>query len=235
MELLREGAASLGIRLCLAREEKFHRYFEEMTRWNGRVNLTSVTGWEEVQTVHYLDSLTVSLAVPKDILESGSFVDVGSGGGFPGVPLAIVFPGLRATLIESTGKKADFLVALNEALALPHVDVRRGRAETLAHQGDLRENFDFAVARALGSMSVVAELTLPYCRVGGTVVAQKTLGIDEELRRAEPAFRALGGRLREIKEVEGAGDSKVLVVLEKIEPTPDRYPRRPGIPAKRPL
>ena len=235
MEILREGAAALGIQLTLAREEKFRRYYDEMTRWNARVNLTSITKWEEVQARHYVDSLTVSLAVPRDILESGRFVDVGSGGGFPGVPLAIAFPGLRATLIESTGKKVDFLVALKEALALPHVDILKGRAETLAHRTDLRESFDFAVARAVGSIPVLAELTLPYCRVGGRVVAQKTLGIDDELRSAETAFQVLGGRLRGIKEIEGAGDSRALVVLEKIEPTPDRYPRRPGIPTKRPL
>ena len=237
MEKLRAGATGLGIGLSDAQIEQFRRYYEVLTDWNSRINLTSVTGREEVQTTHFLDSLTVSLAIPRDLLKEGCFADVGSGGGFPGIPLKIAFPGLRATLIESTAKKTAYLRELCGRLGLSGVDVRTGRAETLAHDPELREQFDIVLARALAGMAVLTELTLPFCRMGGRVVAQKKLGIDEELSRAEGAITSMGGTFRELREVElrELGEPRALVVLEKVGSTPDRYPRRPGMPAKRPL
>ena len=168
--------------------------------------------------------------------DSGRLADVGSGAGFPGVPLKIVFPGLQTTLIESTGKKTAFLDHLAGDLDLK-LDVRKGRAETLAHEPDLRESFDFVTSRAVAGMAVLAELCLPFCRVGGTVVAQKKGDIEEEIDNAGRAIDAMGGRLKEVKEVSvaGLGDGRRLVLLEKVRPTPDGYPRRPGVPAKRPL
>ena len=192
-----------------------------------------MTRWEDVQTTHFLDSLTVRLGMSSD---SGRLADVGSGAGFPGVPLKIVFPGLQTTLIESTGKKTAFLHHLAGDLDL-EMDVRKGRAETLAHEPDLRESFDFVTSRAVAGMAVLAELCLPFCRVGGTVVAQKKGDIEEEIANAGRAIDAMGGRLKEVKEVSlsGLGEARRLVLLEKVRPTPDRYPRRPGVPAKRPL
>ena len=237
MELLTEGAEVLGIHLSPTQIEQFRRYHEELARWNAKVNLTSVTGWKEVQTRHFLDSLTVSLAIPRSLLQSGRFVDVGSGAGFPGIPLKVAFPGLGATLIDSTGKRTAFLLALRDALGMPDVDVRTGRAETLAHDPELRESFDVVLVRAVAAMAATAELTLPFCRIGGMVVAQKKLGVEEEIGRAQRAIQTTGGRLKEVREVsvKGLGEARELVVLEKVGPTPDRYPRRPGIPVKRPL
>ena len=237
MELLKTGAAELGIHLSETQLGLFRRYYRELVEWNARINLTSVTGWEEVQARHFLDSLTVSLALPSGTLESGRFVDVGSGAGFPGVPLKIAFPGLRAMLIESTGKKVNFLLGLKDALGLCDLDVRIGRAETLAQDPGLREAFDFVVGRALADMAVLAELTLPFCRVGGVAIAQKKLNLDEELERARGAIDAMGGELREVKEVrvQQLGEPRCLVVMAKVRPTPDRYPRRSGMPKKRPL
>ena len=237
MELLKAGASALGVHLSLAQVDQFRRYYQELADWNTRVNLTSMTGWEEVQTRHFLDSLTVSVAIPDGLLESCRFVDIGSGGGFPGMPLRIAFPDLSATLIESTAKKTAFLVHLNNVLGFSDVDVQTGRAETLAHDPELRETFDLVLTRALASTAVLAELTLPFCRKGGIVVAQKKLGIQEELTQAQRAIETVGGVLREVREValKDLGDARGLVVLEKTGPTPERYPRRPGIPAKRPL
>ena len=234
--LLTQGAAEIGVSLSLAQIEQFSRYYPAMMEWNARVNLTSVTQWAKVQTTHFLDSLTVCLGMPSDGLGSGRLVDVGSGAGFPGVPLKIVFPELDTTLIESTGKKTAFLRHLRDTLHLD-LDVRTGRAETLGHDPELREKFNFVAARAVGSMSVLAELCLPFCRLGGTVIAQKKGDIEEEVERAEDAIDALGGRLKEIIDVSasGLGDGRRLVLLEKVSPTPAGYPRRPGIPAKRPL
>lgn len=237
MKSLTAGAAALGIRLNATQLAQFHRYYQELTDWNTRVNLTSITGWEEVQARHFLDSLTVSLAIPRDLLESGRFVDVGSGAGFPGLPLKIAFPSLRATLVDSTAKKTAFLVALRDGLGLSGVDVLTGRAETLAHEPTLRESFDFVLVRGVASMAALAEITLPFCRVGGVVIAHKKLGIEDEMARAQRAIEVVGGGVREMREVAlwQLNDSRGLVVLEKLRPTPAQYPRRPGIPAKRPL
>ena len=237
MELLRQGAAKLGIRLCLAQVAQFQQYYETVSEWNTRVNLTSVTGREQVQTVHFLDSLTACLAIPGRMLESGRFVDVGSGAGFPGVPLKIAFPGLRATLIDSSAKKTRFLVELIRILGLSDIEVLTERAEDLAHNPDLRERFDFVVARAVAKVPALAELSLPFCRVGGIVVLHKKLDVEEEVQRGLKAVEALGGAFRGIEEVGdlGYGDARGLVVMDKVGPTPERFPRRPGVPRRRPL
>jgi len=226
----------MGMSLSLVQLEQFSRYYRAVVGWNARVNLTSVTQWGEVQTTHFLDSLTVCLGMPSGGLGSGRLVDVGSGAGLPGVPLKIAFPSLDTTLIESTGKKTAFLRHLREILHVD-LDVRTGRAETLAHDPELRERFDFVASRAVGSMSVLAELCLPFCRLGGTVIAQKKGDVKEEVESAEGAIDALGGRLKEVMDVSVSGlrDSRSLVLLEKVSPTPASYPRRPGVPAKRPL
>ena len=238
MELLVRGAAELGIRLGRAQVDQFHRYYQELIEWNRRVNLTAVTEREQVQTRHFLGSLAVSAVVPPSLLSAGGKVlDVGSGAGFPGLPLRIAFPGVRATLIEATAKKTAFLEHVSRALDLGDVQVITGRAEALAHDPRLRESFDVVLSRAVARLSVLAELTLPFCRTGGLAIAQKSAHVDEEIKRAGRAIEAMGGAVREVKEVVvGESDhSGTLVVLEKKAPTPDRYPRRPGIPAKRPL
>ena len=237
MQLLREGAAKLGIRLTLAQVAQFHQYYETVSDWNSRVNLTSVAGREEVQTVHFLDSLTVCLAIPERMLESGRFVDVGSGAGFPGVPLKIAFPGLRTTLIDSTAKKTRFLVELIRILGLSDIEVLTERAEDLAHDPDLRERSDFVVARAVAQVPVLAELTLPFCRVGGVVVLHKKLDVEAEVQRGLKAVETLGGTFRGIEKIGdlGYGDARGLVVMDKVRSTPRRFPRRPGVPRRRPL
>ena len=235
--LLRQGSAELGIHLTLAQLEQFRVYYDELADWNSRVNLTRVTGWDEVLTRHYLDSLTARLALSPEMIEGGRFIDIGSGAGLPGVPLKIAFPGLRATLVEATGKKAAFLEHLVGRLELQGVEVRTGRAETLGHQAGLREGFDFVVARAVSGMAALAELTLPFCRLGGRVVAYKTRGAAADIRGAAMAISAMGGELIEVIEVAltGLADDRTLVVLGKVSDTPERYPRRPGVPARRPL
>ena len=238
MELLTRGAAELGIRLDGMQLAQFHRYHREIVDWNGRVNLTSVTGWEEVQTRHFVDSLTVITALPKAVLSSGGRVlDVGSGAGLPGLPLKIAFPDLRMTLMDATAKKTAFLEHVTRVLKLDDVEVCTGRAETLAHDPGHRESYDAVLARAVARLPVLAELCLPFCLPGGIVVAQKGAGIDDEILEAQDAVEAMGGALRDVKEVaaRGLGEGRVLVVLDKTRPTPEAFPRRPGIPAKRPL
>ena len=245
MDLLVRGADAFGIRLSRAQLGQFHRYYLEIVDWNSRVNLTSVTGRDEVQTRHFLDSLAVSAVLPQGLLRSGARVlDVGSGAGLPGLPLKIVFPSLRMTLAEATGKKTEFLTHVARKLGLDDVEVRTGRAETLAHDPELRESYDVVLSRGVARLAALAELTLPFCRPGGLAVAHKTAGIDEEVREARKAIETLGGGVREVRDIAFgspndsetfAGLATALVVLEKKGPTPDRYPRRPGVPTKRPL
>ncbi|MSQ40408.1 MAG: 16S rRNA (guanine(527)-N(7))-methyltransferase RsmG [Dehalococcoidia bacterium] len=230
------GAAKLGFSLSEHQIAQFQRYYAELEQWNQRVNLTAVTVPEEVEARHFLDSLTVALAFPDGLGGVGRLLDVGSGAGFPGLPLNLAFPGLRLALMDSVGKKTVFLRHLCDVLGLTDVEVYTGRAEALAH-GEMREAFDGVVSRAVAPMNVLAELTLPFCRVGGLAVAMKSEDSAEEVAQAERAIGVLGGRLEKVVAVrlEELGERRSLVVVRKVSPTPERYPRRPGIPAKRSL
>ena len=201
------------------------------------MNLTSVVDKDGVQARHFLDSLSVVLALPDGLVEHCKVVDVGAGGGFPGVPLKIVFPEIRLTLIDSTAKKTAFLIHLVEALEIDRADVLTGRLEELGHDPSLREGFDLVVARAVAKLPVLAELTLPLCRVGGLVVCQKGASVEEELLESEGAVDTLGGEIQGIVPVDlpELEQRRSLVVLKKVRSTPEAYPRRPGIPFKRPI
>ncbi len=237
MRLLKAGAERLGVRVSLAQLERFQQYYRELVDWNTRVNLTSITGWEEVQTRHFLESLTVVAALPPDALEGSRALDLGSGAGLPGLPLKIVFPRLNLTLVDATAKKTAFLTHVAGVLGLADVDVLTGRAETLAHDPGLRESFDLVLARGVAPLRVLAELTLPFCSTNGAVVAYKKAAVDEEVREAKKAVETVGGVVRKVQEIDlpELGEPLSLVVLEKTGQCPDAYPRRPGIPKKRPL
>ena len=236
-ERLLAGAVDLGITLTEDQQAAFVRYFHALADWNQRVNLTSVDDWEDVQTVHFLDSLSAASVLPREVLEGGRILDVGSGAGFPGLPLKIAFPRLRVVVIESVGKKVAFLRAVVDLLALHDTKVLHGRAEELAHRPELRESFDAVLARSLAKMSVLAELTLPFARTAGVVVAQKKGDVAAELEEAGEAVRLLGGGplVTRWLRMRGIPDDRALVSAPKVAPTPDRYPRRPGVPRKRPL
>ena len=232
-----DDAHALGVCLSDTAARQFAHYHAELVRWNRRANLTSIIGWEAVRTRHFLDSLSAAAVLPADTLRSGAIIDIGSGAGFPGIPMKLAYPSMRVTLIEATTKKTAFLAHICAALDLQDTAILNGRAETLAHEPDLRERFDVALARAVADTSTLAELTLPFARVGGLVALHKKGDIRAELDRAQCAIETLGGALREVKPVNipGLNDDRALVVLEKVMPTPAKYPRRPGIPAKRPL
>ena len=245
MKLLDHGARSLGIHLSDRQLEQFDLYYRELAEWNRRANLTAITGYEETQVRHFLDSLTVFLAIrsgdgaaPGSLPDVERMVDVGSGAGFPGLPLRLAFPGVELHLVESVGKKAAFLEHVVGRLGLDGVAVHLGRAENLARLPELRESFDLALVRGVARMSLLLEYALPFCRVGGLTVAHKHGGgLDEELAEADRALSELGGRIAGVHPValEGLTDNRVVAAFEKAAPTPDRYPRRVGIPAKRPL
>ncbi len=237
MQILARGSEELGIRLTEAQLDRFQTYYETLADWNRSINLTRITGLEEVQVKHFLDSLTVVLAAPLQPGDLLKVVDVGAGAGFPGLPLKLVFPETELALVESVGKKAGFLEEVISVLELEGVEIHIGRAETLAHDASLRENFDLVLARGLARLPVLAEYTLPFCRVGGTVAALKHGSVAAEIDQASNALRTLGGAAPQVHPVEVTGltDDRVVVAVDKVAPTPEGFPRRPGIPAKRPL
>ncbi|MFX1243324.1 MAG: 16S rRNA (guanine(527)-N(7))-methyltransferase RsmG [Promethearchaeota archaeon] len=241
LSLLIHGARQLGVDLGAEQLDLFERYYRLLKAAGPRVRVTSVTGYEAVQQRHFLESLALLPA----LLEAGLLadrgrervLDLGAGAGLPGLPLRIAAPGLRLTLLEATGRKAAFLGEVVAELALDQVEVLTGRAEDVARQADRWEAYDLVVARAVAPLPTLLELALPFLRLGGALAAPKGSSVPREVSRSERALDILGGRLLSVAPVDvpGAKHAPRLVLVSKVAPTPDAYPRRSGIPAKRPL
>ncbi|MCD6345272.1 MAG: 16S rRNA (guanine(527)-N(7))-methyltransferase RsmG [Anaerolineae bacterium] len=238
MDLLIAGAKELRITLTPEHLAAFHVAYEELVSWNQKFNLTAITDYEGVQVRHFLDSLSCLSAMEnRERLTNQRVIDVGAGAGFPGIPLKIVRPGIRLTLLEATEKKVNFLRHLIQRLGLRGVTVLRGRAEELGQATAHRERYDWAVARAVAEMPILAEYLLPLVKIGGRALAQKGEHAPAEVHRAEHAITQLGGHVRRLMPVElhGLAETRYLVLVDKVAVTADQYPRRPGIPSKRPL
>lgn len=236
MERLIGGARKLGINLSPRQITQFQTYFEELTDWNQRFNLTAIVDYQEVQIKHFLDSLTIGLAFDTNV-SSLRLLDVGSGAGLPGLPLKIVWPQIDLTLLESVSKKTKFLQHIVAKLGLDKVEVINGRAEEIGHWPRYREQFDVVVSRGVAALATLSELCLPFCRIAAIFIAQKKGDLQQELAQASKALSLLGGELKEIKQVQlpELADQRCLIITEKIAATPSLYPRRPGVPGKRPL
>jgi 16S rRNA (guanine527-N7)-methyltransferase len=225
----------LGINLSEAQLSAFATYERELIDWNQRFNLTAITDPKQIRIKHFLDSLSCWLAMPQ--AAAARIIDVGAGAGFPGLPLKILQPEIFLTLVEATAKKASFIEHIVQVLSLQNVNVLAKRAEDAGQMPEHRESFDWAIARALAPMPVLAEYLLPFAKVGGLVLAQKGKDAQVEVNGAKNALEKLGGELKEIIPVDipGLEEERYLVVLKKIAPTPATYPRRTGMPSKRPL
>ncbi len=237
MEKLAAGAAELGIHLSPEQLDQFETYFHELVSWNERVNLTSITEYTEVQVKHFLDSLTARIAVEDDLDGGARIIDIGSGAGLPGLPLKLAFPESKVELVDSVGKKTAFIDHMVETLGLEGVVVHTGRVEVLGQKPGMRDSFDLALVRGVAKLPLLLEYALPFCRLSGKVVAWKHGDLEDELAGASHALEEVGGKLTGVYpvELEGLTDNRVVVAFEKVALTPSRYPRRTGIPAKRPL
>ncbi len=238
MEKLVIGVERLGLKLTTKQLDQFELFYSKMSKWNQKVNLTTITDYQEVQIKHFLDSLTVIQAFHHLMKTPPErVIDIGTGAGFPGIPLKILIPAIQLTLVDSITKKTAFLEYITEKLELKNTNIVTTRAEELGHNEHYREQFDLVLSRSVASLPTLLELTLPFCMTGGIFVSQKLARVKPEIDRATKAMRVLGGRLKEIIPIllPESTDKRCLVIFDKISPTPDEYPRRPGIPMKRPI
>lgn len=237
MDTLLEGVKRLRIGLDQRQVEAFRTYEQELLAEGPRASLTAVRDSESIQSRHFLESLALLVALEEIGALGERAIDIGTGAGFPGLPIKIVRPQLRLTLLEATGKKAAFLERLVQRLRLREVTVVHGRAEELAHDPAHRQAYDLALARALSPLPTLVELALGFLRRGGFLAAPKGSRAPREVREAAAALAACGGAVHTVRSLHlpGAGIAPTLVVIRKVSDTPERFPRRPGIPAKRPL
>ncbi len=234
-KLIREAQQLFGIGLTSRQVAALERYERELLEWNEKFNLTAIRDVDGIRTKHFLDSMSCTLAWKEN--PPRKLVDVGTGAGFPGIVLKILYPNLRLTLVESVGKKANFCKHVIETLSLDGVEIITARAEDVGRLPGHREKYDWAVARAVAGMPILVEYLLPLVRVGGAVLAQKGESGPAEVQSAEKAITILGGRIRQLIQVTlpGVVDERYLVILDKSAATPPAYPRKPGIAAKKPL
>ena len=213
----------------------FTTFEKELLEWNQKFNLTAIRDVESIRTKHFLDSLSCVVAWKSS--PPNHLIDVGTGAGFPGIPLKILYPNLKLTLVESVGKKAMFCQHIVGVLGLEHVEVIQARAEDLGQNSNHREKYDWAIARAVANLNVLSEYLIPLVKISGTVLAQKGESGPAEAQSAEHAMKVLGGKLKQLIPVNlpGVVDDRYLILIDKIAATPPKYPRKPGIPAKQPL
>lgn len=226
---------SWGLSLTKQQEEQFTQYYEMLVEKNKVMNLTAITEFSDVLEKHFLDSL--SLASHADLTKPLSVLDLGTGAGFPGVPLKIMFPSLRMTLADSLNKRILFLDEVIAALGLEQIETVHARAEDLARDVHYRESYDYCVSRAVANLSSLSEYCLPFVREGGLFISYKSGEVDEEVQAAKHAIYLLGGKLQEVYpfRLDGTDLSRSFVLIKKEKKTPKAYPRKSGMPTKNPL
>jgi 16S rRNA (guanine527-N7)-methyltransferase len=234
-QLVQQVYRQVGLKLTPHQVNLLEQYEQELLAWNERYNLTAIRDTEEVRVKHFLDSLTCVQAMKEG--PGRRMIDIGSGAGFPGLVLKIVYPSVQLTLVDSVGKKIDFCRHVVKKLGMEQVETLHERAENIGQSLAHREQYDWAVARAVAALPVLAEYLLPLVRVGGHMLAMKGESGPAESHASEHALQMLGGHLRQLLPVTlpGVAEERYLVIVDKVAATPNRYPRRVGIPSKRPL
>lgn len=233
--VLTEKVKELSIVLNDKQIQQFEQYYNILVEWNKVMNLTAITEYEEVVEKHFLDSLTIVNAIHVEKIET--LIDVGTGAGFPGIPLKIAFPHLKVTLLDSLNKRIKFLNEVIDLLELNDIKAIHGRAEDYAKQAEYREQYDICVSRAVVNLATLSEYCLPYVKVDGLFVPYKSGEIDEELKSSEKAVSILGGKVEEVVKFQlpGTDIGRSFVKIHKIKETKKKYPRKAGMPTKEPL
>lgn len=224
---------AIGIELSDEQLEQFLTYYEMLIEKNKVMNLTAITDFDEVLEKHFEDSLSLIQAV--DLEKSQAVIDLGTGAGFPGIPLKIAFPNLQITLADSLNKRILFLNDVIRELGLAGIDTVHGRAEDLAKNSDYREKFDLCVSRAVANLSTLSEYCLPFVKIGGKFISYKAGECDEEVAASKSSVFLLGGKISDIKKFELGESGRAFVIIDKVSGTPKKYPRKAGTPSKDPL
>lgn len=213
--------------------DKFYKYMNLLLEWNEKVNLTAITKEEDIILKHFVDSLTILKYINKD----DSIIDVGTGAGFPGIPLKIIYSDIQITLVDSLNKRIVFLNEVIDKLNLKNIKAIHGRVEEVAKNKDYREKYDLVVSRAVANMSTLSEYMLPFAKVGGRCICMKGANIQDELKSAKKAIEKLGGKIELVDnfKLPESNYERNNIVIDKILNTKDKYPRKPGIPAKEPI
>lgn len=230
-----KGLEQLGVELSAQQIDQFLQYYEILVEWNQVMNLTAITEYEEVIAKHFLDSLAAVKVC--DLTGEKKVIDIGTGAGFPGIPLKIAFPELDIVLLDSLNKRIKFLNEVIEKLGLSKIRTIHGRAEDYAKQKEYREQFDLCVSRAVANLSTLSEYCLPYVKIGGRFIPYKSGKIDEEVKQAEKAVKILGGKIMDVVKFQ-LGDTDMersFVLIDKKVATGKKYPRKAGLPAKEPI
>lgn len=233
-DFLYTSIASLGIELTDTQQDKLNLFYKLLVEWNEKMNLTAITEYNDVVIKHFMDSIAINQAF--DISEDSSVIDVGTGAGFPGIPLNIVYPA-KYTLLDSLNKRINFLNEVISQCDLKNINTIHSRAEDGAHNKDLREKFDIAVSRAVANLSTLTEYCLPYVKVGGRFISYKSGNIDEELEQSKKAISILGGEIEKVVPVTlpNTDIERTFVIIKKVKQTGSKYPRKAGLPSKEPL
>lgn len=236
--IFENGLHELGIELSDLQKEQFVRFYEMLVEKNKVMNLTAITEFEEVIVKHFIDSLAIVKIVPKDILNSDiKIIDIGTGAGFPGIPLKIAFPNIRITLLDSLNKRINFLKEVCEELKLENVEFIHGRSEDFGKNPQYREKYNLCVSRAVANLATLSEFCIPFVEVGGSFVSYKAGDCGEEIKESAKAVDKLGGKVEESIEytVPTSDLNRVLLKIKKEKATPKAYPRKAGTPSKEPI
>ena len=235
--LMEQGLEEFSVGLSDRQLNQFYEYYQMLLQWNKVMNLTAITEMEEVVTKHFVDSLALVKVMDRKSLEGMRVLDLGTGAGFPGSPLKIVFPDMSMILLDSLNKRIKFLDEVIGCLGLKGIRGIHGRAEEYGRDGEYRERFDLCVSRAVANLATLSEYCIPFVRIGGYFVPYKSGNVQDEISQAKGALKLLGGRVEDIAEfmLPGSKMSRALIKIRKTDGTAKRYPRKAGMPGKEPL
>ena len=235
IKILKTKLQELNISINDRQEEQFEQFYDLLIEWNKVMNLTGITEYEEVVEKHFVDSLSLVKAIEIDKIHS--VIDIGTGAGFPGIPLKIAFPHLNITLLDSLNKRIRFLDTVIDRTGLKDIRTIHGRAEDYAKQKEYREMYDLCVSRAVANLSTLSEYCIPYIRIGGIFISYKSGDVESEKEDSRNAASLLGGRIKDTVKFQlpGTDIGRSFVIIEKERQTAKRYPRKAGLPSKEPL